>query len=59
MCASLLEIMNDAYCIGRLVNIALQQQASSKKMNNVKHAWLTEDSYFYSDGKAHLKQGYC
>ena len=26
---------------------------------NIKHVWLTEDSYFYSDGKAHLNQAYC
>ena len=32
-----------------------------EKKNKVKHVWLTEDSYFYfySDGKVHLKQGYC
>ena len=30
-----------------------------EKKNKVKHVWLTEDSYFYSDGKVHLKKGYC
>ena len=30
-----------------------------QKKNNIKHLWLTEDSYFYCDRKAHLKQGYC
>ena len=56
---NLLSKINFKACGASEEDLLTLQYKPPQKKNNVKHVWLTEDSHFYSDGKAHLKQGYC